>query len=52
MIEDVYNSINNEIEGDINDLHLYQLNGIFIPSSYLLQKTFDTLSKTASEIAT
>lgn len=51
MIQDVYNSINNEIEGNINDLHVYQLNGIFIPSSYLLQKTYDSLSQVAADIA-
>lgn len=43
-VEDAFNYINDKIENDdVQDIHLYQLNGVFIPSSYLLQKTFESL---------
>lgn len=45
--EDVKNWLNNEkmLVGSVQDLHLYQLNGIVVPSSYILQKTYDAMSK-------
>lgn len=45
--EDVKNWINNKkmLQGNVQDLHLYQLNGIIIPSSYILQKTYDAMSQ-------
>ena len=43
-VQDAFNYMNNTIENsDVQDIHLYQLNGVFIPSSYLLQKTFESL---------
>lgn len=44
MIEDAFNSIQDGVEtGGVEDLHLYQLNGVFVPSSYLLQMTYERL---------
>ena len=31
------------------DLHIYQLNGVYVPCSYLLQKTYDELKKTIGQ---
>ena len=42
--------VNNWIEGTIvnnavQDLHLYQLNGVVVPSSYILQETYEIMAK-------
>lgn len=34
----------------VGDLHIYQLNGVYVPSSYLLQKTYEQLTNAASQI--
>lgn len=43
--EDIQNFINGTFTTDSQDIHLYQLNGIYIPSSYLLQKTWESLNQ-------
>ena len=42
--------VNNWIEGmvvsnAVQDLHLYQLNGVIVPSSYILQETYEIMAK-------
>jgi len=41
------NKINNEI---VEDLHVYELNGVIIPSSYLLEETYKALVPMANNI--
>ena len=45
--KDVNNWLNNEIsiQSSVQDLHLYQLNGLVIPSSYILQETYNAMSE-------
>lgn len=45
MVEDATNYIKNSTLTDqgVADLHMYQLNGVFIPSSYLLEHTYQAL---------
>ena len=53
MIKDAQSFIQSGLSADTSqDLHLYDLNGVFVPSSYLLQKTWEELSKTYTEINT
>ena len=33
------------ITGSVQDLHLYQLNGLVVPSSYILQETYNIMSQ-------
>ena len=33
-----------------NDIHLYTINGTYIPNSFVLQKTYDALSKVSTDI--
>lgn len=47
MVEDAKNRITNST---VEDLHLYDLNGVFVPSSYLLQKTWEELTKTTLQL--
>lgn len=42
---DVKDYINNTFDTSSQDIHLYQLNGIFVPNSFILQKTYDSLTK-------
>lgn len=48
--EDVQAYINNNFTTDSQDIHLYQLNGMYIPSSYLLQKTWESLSQLPNDL--
>lgn len=36
---------NSVVTTTVQDLHLYQLNGVVVPSSYILQKTYDAMTK-------
>lgn len=44
MVEDVGNFLNNNFISDSQDIHLYQLNGIYVPNSFILQKTYEALA--------
>ena len=44
--QDVKNWIDGTIiTSGVQDLHLYQLNGVVVPSSYILQETYNAMSK-------
>ena len=43
MMEDAFQSMKQDYESSVDELHLYQLNGLFVPSSYLLQMTYERL---------
>ena len=52
MVEDAMNFMTNQTLTDqgIADLHVYQLNGVFIPSSYLLEHTYQSLMGVEQDI--
>lgn len=41
---DVKDYINNTFDTSSQDIHLYQLNGIFVPNSFILQNTYNSLA--------
>lgn len=43
---------NKELQSSVQDLHLYQLNGVLVPSSYILEKTYEALAPLPNEIQT
>lgn len=45
MVQDVNDFIHNNFTSDSQDIHLYQLNGIYVPNSFILQKTYEALIK-------
>lgn len=49
MVEDVRNNIE-YIKGGINDIHLYNINGVYIPNSFILQQTFNSLTKVKQDL--
>ena len=38
------------IISDVNDIHLYELNGATVPSSFLLQNTYEALAHISDDI--
>lgn len=50
MVEDAKKYIENKYDSDVSDLHLYELNGVFIPTSYLLQKTWESMNGILNDI--
>lgn len=52
MVEDAINFMTNNTltSGGVADLHVYQLNGVFIPSSYLLEHTYQALVGISQDI--
>ena len=50
MIEDAANYMKNQYTVGAQDLHLYQLNGLIVPSSYMLQKTYESLLPLTNDI--
>jgi len=50
MVEDAKKYIENAYDSNVSDLHLYELNGVFIPASYLLQKTWESMSGILTDI--
>lgn len=49
LMEDVINERAYEANGS-NDIHLYTINGIYIPNSYILEKTYNALVKIPPDI--
>lgn len=49
LMEDVINERAYEVNGS-NDIHLYTINGIYIPNSYILEKTYEALIKIPPDI--
>ena len=48
---DIKNWMNdNKINNLVEDLHVYELNGVIIPSSYLLEETYKALAPIANDI--
>jgi len=45
IIQDLSNKITDRAKASPNILHLYRVNGIFVPGSVVLQRTIDELSK-------
>lgn len=45
--QDVHNWIEGQISlnASVQDLHLYYLNGVYVPSSYILQETYNRMAK-------
>lgn len=41
--EDVSNWMQNNVISNVNDIHLYELNGATLPASFLLQNTYEAL---------
>ena len=52
MIEEAKQSLEDQMEPQVTELHIYQLNGVYVPSSYLLQQTWEQLAKAAENIQT
>lgn len=52
MIEDAATFMKNQYTAGAQDLHLYQLNGLIVPSSYMLQKTYESLLPLVNDINT
>lgn len=50
MIEDAANYMKDQYTVGAQDLHLYQLNGLIVPSSYMLQKTYESLLPLTNDI--
>ena len=50
MFEDVSQWIKSQTISSVNDIHLYELNGVTIPSSYLLENTYQSLIKIGNDI--
>lgn len=51
MIEDAANFMKNQYSLGAQDLHIYQLNGLLVPASYLLQQTYNSLLPLATNIS-
>ena len=49
LMEDVIHERAYETNGS-NDIHLYTINGIYIPNSYILEKTYNALAKIPPDI--
>lgn len=52
MVEDAKNTLEETMEPQVTELHVYQLNGVYIPSSYLLQQTWEQLTKAVQDMET
>ena len=52
MVEEAKQQIEDSIEPQVTELHVYQLNGVYVPSSYLLQQTWEQLAKSVQDIQT
>lgn len=50
MVEEAKDSIEEQIEPQVTELHVYQLNGVYVPSSYLLQQTWEQLTKAVQDM--
>lgn len=50
MIEDAAAFMKDQYTAGAQDLHLYELNGLLVPSSYLLQKTYESLLPLTQDI--
>ena len=50
MFEDVAKWIETGVVSSVNDIHLYELNGVTIPTSYLLQNTYEALAKINTDV--
>lgn len=48
--EDVSRWMETNIISDVNDIHLYELNGATVPSSFLLQNTYEALAHISDDI--
>lgn len=49
LVEDAANQ-RGYIANGSNDIHLYMINSIYLPNSYILQKTYEALTQVASDI--
>ena len=45
LVDEIANAQINAAETYVNDIHIYNLNGIYVPNSYLLDQTAQRLSK-------
>lgn len=54
MIQDAQEYLQEQVidYSSVDDIHLYDLNGVFVPSSYLLQQTWETLSNIYTSLET
>ena len=51
MFEDTANWMSNIAISGVNDIHLYELNGVTFPSSYLLENTHQALVNISADLA-
>lgn len=51
MFEDTANWMANTTISGVNDIHLYELNGVTFPSSYLLENTYQALVNISTDLA-
>jgi PAS domain-containing protein len=49
IMAEINEKINSELKTSFKQLHLYNLNGFYFPLSYILQETYDGLSKVKQE---
>jgi len=50
MFEDVTKWIKDNTISTVNDIHLYELNGVTVPSSFLLENTYQALKAISKDI--